>query len=109
MEQLTQQRMESLMLANQTRFTKAEDKRRIKKGEVSAAELLRHPPEHWKKATVLELLTAMHRVGPSRARSWLWMERIDAGMTIGQMPEMTRFRLARHLDAAVRRAAARAS
>jgi hypothetical protein len=106
MEELSLQRMQALARGNVIRMARAEDKRQIKAGRLNPTDILRHPPECWEKATVLELVMSMHRVGKSRARKWLTAERIDPGREIGRMTELQRFRLAKHLDAAVRRAAA---
>ena len=92
------------MKGNQVHPQRAEDKRLIKLGLLNPAQVLRQAPDHWQRATVLELLSSMHRVGRSRACKWLLAERIEPGTEIGTLTELQRFRLAKHVETAVKRA-----
>jgi hypothetical protein len=103
-EQLSDWRMEALMKGNEIRSARARDKEKIRWGALSPTEILRRPSKHWEKATVLELLTSIHRVGKRRARKWLMVERVDPAAEIGSLTELQRYRLARHVDEAARRA-----
>lgn len=62
--------LENLARANEIRLRRAEDKRRMKRGELTAVDILAAVPEHWRSATVAELLLAIPNVGSVKARRW---------------------------------------
>jgi hypothetical protein len=84
---------EALAKANAVRSAKSADKALIRRSEQDPLRILSSPPEHWKKAEVMELLLAMPRVGPRRAGSWLRMANIPPNVTLGGLTEAQRFKL----------------
>jgi hypothetical protein len=97
--QLTLEHLERFERANELRLARADDKRRIKSGQLDAAVILRELPPQWANAKVFELLLAMHRVGRVKATKWLKIHNISPERRINTMPESQRFRLAAHIDA----------
>jgi hypothetical protein len=96
--QITVQHLAALNYANEIRLKRAEDKRKIGRGELSASEVLRDVPLHWESAKVVDLLLAMHRVGRQRAGRWLRYEMILPSRQLKEMTARQRFQLAAHVD-----------
>lgn len=105
-----QQRLDALNSANEVRFRRAEDKKRMRRGELDPAAVLRQPPDHWLTAKVFDLLMQVPKVGRVKANRVLVMERVSPSKTIGGLSPRQRFVLARHIDHyAARRSSLRAA
>jgi hypothetical protein len=91
------QRLRALERANEVRLARAELKRRIAQGRVSAADvILASPPEalSWQ---VGELLMSQRRWGSTRCRKFLGRNQISEIKEIGKLTERQRLLLARQL------------
>ena len=94
------QRMRALEQANQVRLARAELKRRVTEGEVSAAEVILSCPHAAQRWTVAELLMAQRRWGATRCRKFLERNGISEIKAIGALTERQRRMLATQLQAA---------
>ncbi len=94
------QRLKALEQANQVRLARAELKRRITDGEVSAAEVILACPEAAQRWTVSELLMAQRRWGVTRCRKFLERNDISEIKAIGALTDRQRRMLATQLQAA---------
>jgi hypothetical protein len=92
------QRMRALEQANAVRLARAELKRRIAEGEVSAAEVILDCPKVAARWTVADLLVAQHRWGSTRSRKFLQRNAISETKPIGQLTARQRQLLADQLD-----------
>jgi hypothetical protein len=93
------QRRDALARANRVRQARAELKRRIADGYVSAAEvILLH---HWEVESmpVADVLTSQRHWGVMRCRRFLTPMRVQESKTIGSMTERQRVALAARLSA----------
>jgi hypothetical protein len=91
------QRLRALEQANQVRLARAELKRRITGGEVSAAEVILDCPEAAQRWTVSDLLMAQRRWGATRCRKFLERNGISEIKPIGALTERQRQLLAAEL------------
>ena len=87
-----------LKLANQVRFARAKDKKAIRAGRLDAALILRDPPAHWKRATLVDLLLCVPKVGRVKAQKWAALERVRLDALIGALSVRQRELLARQVD-----------
>ena len=94
------QRLRALEQANQVRLARAELKRRIVDGDVSAAEVILSCPSAAQRWTVSELLMAQRRWGATRCRKFLERNGISEIKAIGSLTERQRQMLASQLAAA---------
>ena len=94
------QRMRALEQANQVRLARAELKRRIMDGEVSAAEIILDCPEAAQRWTVSDLLMSQRRWGATRCRKFLERNGISEIKAIGALTDRQRRMLATQLQAA---------
>jgi hypothetical protein len=94
------QRLKALEQANQVRLARAELKRRIVDGDVSAAEVILGCPDAAQRWTVSELLMAQRRWGVTRCRKFLERNGISEVKAIGALTERQRHLLATQLQAA---------
>ena len=94
------QRMRALEHANEVRLARAELKRRVTEGEVSAAEVILTCPDAAQRWTVSELLMAQRRWGATRCRKFLERNEISEIKPIGSLTERQRQLLATQLQAA---------
>jgi hypothetical protein len=88
------QRMVALRKANGIRSAKSDDKKRIRNGSLDPLSILDAPPEHWRNASILELLLSMHRVGRRRSDHWLDMAGVSPSTAIMDLSQADRYRLA---------------
>ena len=96
------QRLQALAQANKVRLARAELKRRIAHGEVSAAEvILTCPPEAY-SWPIGELLTSQRRWGENRCRKFLARDQISELKSIGTLTERQRRLLALQLQTSAR-------
>jgi hypothetical protein len=93
------QRLRALERANEVRLGRAELKRQIAIGDVSAAEVILDPPLPAQSWAVAELLMSQRRWGSTRCRKFLQRNRINETKPLGQLTERQRRMLATQLGA----------
>jgi hypothetical protein len=84
------QALEALELANRTRRDRAEVKRRIKRGELTVAEVLADPPACCGRMSIAELLGAQVLWGPKRCRRLLRDAQVSEIRRVGDLTERQR-------------------
>ena len=84
------QHLRALARANQVRLARAELKRRIGAGRLSAVEVIRTCPPEAEGMTVTELLTSQRRWGQNRALRVLAEIPVSETKTLGSMTERQR-------------------
>jgi hypothetical protein len=94
------QHMQALQRANAVRLARAELKRQVAHGEISAAEVILGSPWEAESMTVSDLLTSQRRWGHTRCRKFLQCIPMSENKTIGSMTERQRIALAHQLRAA---------
>jgi hypothetical protein len=92
------QRLRALARANEVRLARAEMKRRVAQGEVSAAEVILDCPTEAGSWTVSELLMSQRRWGNTRCRKFLQRNQISEIKKIGSLTERQRRVLAAQLS-----------
>ncbi len=95
------QRLRALERANEVRLARAELKRRIAEGDISAAEVILTSPEEASSWTVGDLLMSQHRWGNTRCRKFLARNQIGEMKRIGALTERQRRMLAEQLGVPV--------
>jgi hypothetical protein len=95
--------MQALQRANQVRLARAELKRQIANGELSAADVVRAAPSEVETMVVAELLMSQRRWGHTRARRFLAGIPMAETKTIGSMTLRQRDTLATMLAASAPR------
>jgi hypothetical protein len=93
------QHLQALQRANRVRLARAELKRRIADGEVTAAEVIVTSPWEASSMAIGDVLMSQRRWGGTRCRKFLAMFRISETKTIGSLTERQRHALAAQLDA----------
>jgi hypothetical protein len=101
------QHMQALERANAVRLARAELKRRVAEGELSAAEVVVEVPWEASSMTISELLTSQRRWGHTRCRKFLQSIPMSEHKTIGSMTDRQRSAVARQLQAGSQGDAAR--
>ena len=91
------QRMRALGRANEIRLARAELKRRIADGDVSAADVILAPPREASTWALGELLISQRRWGSTRCTKFLSRCQINETKTIGALTDRQRRLLAKHL------------
>ena len=84
------QHMRALELANRVRLARAELKRKVADGEVSAAEIVLECPWEAESMAIADLLTSQHRWGKTRCRRFLASVPMSETKTIGSMTDRQR-------------------
>jgi hypothetical protein len=84
------QHMLALQRANAVRLARAELKRRVAEGDLSAAEVILEAPWEAASMTVSELLTSQRRWGHTRCRKFLQSVPMSEHKTIGSMTDRQR-------------------
>jgi hypothetical protein len=92
------QHLQALQRANAVRLARADLKRRVAEGDVSAAKVILSSPWEAESMTVSDLLTSQKRWGSTRCRKFLQCVPIPENKTIGSMTERQRRALAEMLD-----------
>jgi hypothetical protein len=92
------QRMRALERANEIRLARAELKRRIADGDVSAADVILDPPREAATWALGEMLTSQRRWGGTRCRKFLSQFQITETKAIGALTERQRRMLAAQLS-----------
>ena len=93
------QHLQALQRANRVRLARAELKRRISEGEVTAAEVILTAPWEAGSMAIGDVLMSQRRWGGTRCRKFLAMFRISETKTIGSLTERQRRALAAQLSA----------
>ncbi len=92
------QRLQALERANEIRLARAELKRRIACGSISAAEVILDPPCEAASWAIGELLLSQRRWGSTRCRKFLVRNQISETKTVGALTERQRRLLALQLS-----------
>ena len=93
------QHLTALQKANQIRLARAEVKRRVTAGELSAAEVVLECPLEVESMAVMDLLMSQHRWGRQRCRKFLALVPLTESKRIGDMTDRQRRALADLLPA----------
>ena len=88
------QHLRALERANAVRLARAELKRRVADGEITAAEVVLGAPWEADSMTVSDLLTSQRRWGHTRCRKFLQAIHMTENKTIGSMTERQRHEVA---------------
>jgi hypothetical protein len=91
--------MRALERANAVRLARAELKRRVAIGEISAADVILRAPWEAESMTVSDLLTSQRRWGHTRSRKFLQCIPMSENKTVGSMTDRQRHALAHLLGA----------
>jgi hypothetical protein len=92
------QHLRALQRANAVRLARADLKRRVADGEISAAEVILSAPWEADSMTVSDLLTSQRRWGSTRCRKFLQCIPMSETKTIGSMTDRQRRALAEMLE-----------
>jgi hypothetical protein len=92
------QHMRALERANRVRLARAELKRQVAEGEVTAAEVVLTCPWEAESMSIGDLLMSQHRWGRTRCHRFLATMRMSETKTIGSMTERQRNELAARLS-----------
>ena len=93
------QHLQALQRANRVRLARAELKRRIADGEVTAGEVILTSPWEASSMAIGDVLMSQRRWGGTRCRKFLAMFRISETKTVGSLTDRQRHALAAQLDA----------
>lgn len=93
------QHLQALQRANRVRLARAELKRRIADGELTAGEVILTSPWEAASMAIGDVLMSQRRWGGTRCRKFLAMFRISETKTVGSLTERQRHALAAQLDA----------
>lgn len=92
------QRLRALERANEIRLARAELKRQIAYGQISAAELILDPPTEADSWAIAELLLSQRRWGDTRCRKFLLRNQISETKPLGALTDRQRRLLAQQLS-----------
>jgi hypothetical protein len=93
------QHLQALERANEVRLARAELKRRVASGRITAAEVVLTSPWEAESMTVSDLLRSQRRWGTTRCRKFLQCVPMSETKTIGSMTERQRAAVAQLLAA----------
>lgn len=88
------QHMRALARANEVRLARADLKRRVAEGAISAGEVILESPWETANMAIGELLQSQHRWGSTRCRKFLNEIGLPETKTVGSMTERQRRALA---------------
>jgi hypothetical protein len=91
------QHMQALQQANAVRLARADLKRRVAEGDLSAADVVLESPWEARSMTIADLLTSQCRWGSTRCRRFLQSVPMSEQKTIGSMTERQRHAVAGQL------------
>jgi hypothetical protein len=91
------QHLQALQRANAVRLARADLKRRVAEGEISAAEVILSAPWEADSMTVSDLLTSQRRWGNTRCRKFLQCIPMSETKTIGSLTDRQRRAVAQML------------
>ena len=92
------QHLRALARANEVRLARAELKRQVAEGEITAAHVILECPWEAASMTVSDLLTSQRRWGSTRCRKLLQSIPMSENKTVGSMTERQRTALASLLE-----------
>jgi hypothetical protein len=92
------QHLRALARANEVRLARAELKRQVAEGEISAAHVILECPWEAASMTVSDLLTSQRRWGSTRCRKLLQSVPMSENKTVGSMTERQRNALSALLE-----------
>jgi hypothetical protein len=92
------QHMRALQQANRVRLARAELKRKVAEGELTAGEVALACPWEAESMAIADLLTSQHRWGKTRCRRFLAAIPMSETKTIGSMTYRQRRALAARLE-----------
>ena len=92
------QHLQALARANEVRLARAEFKRQVADGEISAAHVILECPWEAASMTVSDLLTSQRRWGSTRCRKLLASIPMSENKTVGSMTERQRQALVQLLE-----------
>jgi hypothetical protein len=92
------QHLRALARANEVRLARAELKRQVGDGEITAAHVILECPWEAASMTVSDLLTSQRRWGTTRCRKLLASVPMSENKTVGSMTERQRQALGRLLE-----------
>jgi hypothetical protein len=92
------QHMQALERANRVRLARAELKRQVAEGEVTAADVVLACPWEAESMEIGDLLMSQHRWGRTRSHRFLATMRMSETKTIGSMTQRQRNELAARLS-----------
>jgi hypothetical protein len=95
------QRLQALERANEIRLARAELKRRIAYGSVSAGEVILAPPLEANSWAIGDLLLSQRRWGSTRCRKFLMRNQISETKPVGALTDRQRRVLAEQLCSSV--------
>ena len=93
------QHLQALQRANRVRLARADLKRRIADGDVTAGEVILTSPWEAASMAIGDVLMSQRRWGGTRCRKFLAMFRISETKTIGSLTDRQRQAIAAQLDA----------
>jgi hypothetical protein len=88
------QHMQALQRANEVRLARAELKRRVADGDITAGEVILTSPWEVASMSIGELLVSQHRWGSTRCRKFLGEIGMPETKTVGSMTDRQRHALA---------------
>ena len=88
------QHLRALHRANEVRLARAELKRRVAEGEVTAGEVILEAPWEARSMAVADLLMSQRRWGHQRCRKVLGQVPVSETKTVGSLTERQRYALA---------------
>jgi hypothetical protein len=91
------QHLQALQRANAVRLARADLKRRVAEGDITAAEVILSSPWEAASMTITELLTSQRRWGSTRCRKFLQCVPMPENKTVGSMTDRQRRALAQML------------
>lgn len=94
------QRLRALERANEVRLARAELKRRIADGEISAAQVILDPPQEACSWPIADLLMTQRRWGVTRCRKFLLHHQVSETKPLGSLTQRQRRLLASELSGA---------
>lgn len=94
------QHLRALERANRVRLARAELKRRVAAGELTAAEVVDRSPWEAERMTLCELITSQRRWGSTRCRKFLAALHLPELKEVGTLTERQRRELVAALDEA---------
>ena len=92
------QRLRALERANEVRLARANLKRRIADGQVSAAQVIMSPPWEAHSWSVADLLMTQRRWGTTRCRKFLLRNQVSETKPLGALTDRQRRMLAAQLS-----------
>ena len=102
------QHMQALQRANKVRLARAELKRQVAAGEISASEVILECPWEAASMSVADLLMSQRRWGHTRCRNFLAGVPMSETKTVGSMTQRQRHALSDMLERQARAGRARA-